>query len=616
MSTKTKSRIFILLMTVWCGGVFAQQEPAGEAIYRHGVALADEGNVKGALKEFRKAAKMGHAQAICDLGYCYDYALGVKHNVKKAAQLYRKSNIGEGWYRLAVCYLGGELSPKGELTLSDSLEGMACMRRAMAVGEPRAYFAMGRYYFKKADESRQNFDSAVYYFTCIADSQNTDVWTHLAVLYENGCLGEGIDSNLAVYYYRRAAGDGDAHAMMSLGNLYVAGRFVPADSAMAYDYYRRAAELGSEKAFMKVAQCQYLGIGTKADTLAAIESLKAAARMGSGQAALQMGTWYQYGAPYVEHDMDSAAVYYYIGARGDDAECCDRLGDYYAASGETEMAASAYARSAYLGSYQGLFDLALLTLKSIDAKPDDLAQAYNYIRVAALEGEIPSAVMQLGVCHIYGTGCEQDYDAAFGYFKQAASMGNGRAMFNLAMCYEDGLGCKADTAAMLQWLDSAVAHNNIQAVNKLGDFYEAGTYVKQDYERAVELYTYGVEQLGSYESYCNLGYCYESGQGVILNSAKAFRLYKEAADGGYPRGLFCTANCYAEGIGVERDEATAFNYYKAAADAGHRVAQYIVGEVYSTGTAYAGKDKKKAKQYFGLSAAQGYEPAEAALKRL
>ena len=613
----TKKTLIIAALTLVCScSVFAQQEPAGEANYRRGVELANEGDTKAAIKEFRKAAKMGHRQAICDLGYCYDYSIGVKHDVKKAAQLYRKSDIGEGWYRLAVCYLGGELSPKGVLTLNDSLEGIACMRRAIAVGEPRAYFAMGRYYFKKADESRQNFDSAVYYFTCIADSQNNDVWSHLALLYENGSNGYGVDSNLAVYYYRRGAENGSSHALLCLGNLYASGRFVPADSAMAYDYYRRAAELGDAKGAMKMAQCQYLGIGTKADTLAAIETLKAAARLGSGQAALQMGTWYRFGAPYVEQDSDSSYAYFYMGAMGDDAECYDRLGDIYAAQDEPDIAASAYARSASLGSYQGLFDWAMLTMQKDGAKPDELSQAYEAIRVAALDGGLPSAYLQLGVCLVFGTGCEPNYDEAFGYFRQAASMGNGRAMYNLAMCYEDGIGCKADTAAMLQWLDSAVAHGNTQAVNKLGDFYEAGIYVPQNYQRAAELYTYGVEELGSYESYCNLGYCYETGQGVILNSAEAFRHYKVAADGGYPRGLYCIANCYADGIGVERDMATAFNYYQAAADAGHRVAQYIVGEVYREGAPYAAKDKKKAKHYLGLSAAQGYEPAAAALKKL
>ena len=56
----------------------------------------------------------------------------------------------------------------------------------------------------------------------------------------------------------------------------------------------------------------------------------------------------------------------------------------------------------------------------------------------------PDAVMQLGLCYLYGHGTATDEKQAAELFQQAASEGNIRAMNELGLCYEAGRGVEKD----------------------------------------------------------------------------------------------------------------------------------------------------------------------------
>lgn len=70
--------------------------------------------------------------------------------------------------------------------------------------------------------------------------------------------------------------------------------------------------------------------------------------------------------------------------------------------------------------------------------------------------------------------------------------------------------------------------NNSDAMVNLGVCYFNGTGVKQNEEKAVELYSKAAEMNHSSAMY-NLGYCYSHGRGVNQNEEKAVEFYRLAA---------------------------------------------------------------------------------------
>ena len=66
-------------------------------------------------------------------------------------------------------------------------------------------------------------------------------------MYDNG---QGVSENdkMAVYWYRRAAEQGNAEAQFNLGAMYLQGQGVPQDDNMAIQWAIRAVEQGYVKA--------------------------------------------------------------------------------------------------------------------------------------------------------------------------------------------------------------------------------------------------------------------------------------------------------------------------------------------------------------------------------
>ena len=58
---------------------------------------------------------------------------------------------------------------------------------------------------------------------------------------------------------------------------------------------------------------------------------------------------------------------------------------------------------------------------------------------------------------------------------------------------------------------------------------------------------------------------------------EAFRLFREAAEAGYPNGYFGLAEMKFNGYGVDKDVEGAAELYKAAAEAGHPPSMYRLG---------------------------------------
>src|SRR3954452_19334714 len=97
------------------------------------------------------------------------------------------------------------------------------------------------------------------------------------------------DFNSPVAWYPRAAEQGSAEALCTLGYLHRAGQGVPKDDISAINYFRKAAELSYAEAEEIYAQCLEAGIGCTQDKPAAIQWYRRAADHGSAGALVHLG---------------------------------------------------------------------------------------------------------------------------------------------------------------------------------------------------------------------------------------------------------------------------------------------------------------------------------------
>lgn len=101
---------------------------------------------------------------------------------------------------------------------------------------------------------------------------------------------------------------------------------------------------------------------------------------------------------------------------------------------------------------------------------------------------------------------------------------------------------------------------NMDAACDLGSLYYTGRIGKQDFARAVELYTMAAEG-GQRQAAENLGYCYYYGRSVEKDYEKAFHYFALGAFDGHLISLYKIGDMYRYGLYVARNEKEAFYIY-------------------------------------------------------
>ena len=74
---------------------------------------------------------------------------------------------------------------------------------------------------------------------------------------------------------------------------------------------------------------------------------------------------------------------------------------------------------------------------------------------------------------------------------------------------------------------------------------------------------------GQAKAQCELGLCYELGDGIKKNLVEAVKWYRKAAEQGYPEAYCYLGICYEQGIGVKQDMKEAGKWYAKATNQGY-----------------------------------------------
>lgn len=195
----------------------------------------------------------------------------------------------------------------------------------------------------------------------------------------------------------------------------------------------------------------------------------------------------------------------------------------------------------------------------------------------SMEAGYPDSMNRLAYFYYLGDGVPKDEKEGIRLFKKAFSKGHLKAGTALGMLYlfDEKGGSKKEG---FRYTKKAAEGGEPTAMGNLANCYYYGNGTKKDRRLAKEWYGRASEA-GMDSSTTQLGVMYhEDG-----NDDKAFALFKEAADRGFPEAMGWLAACYQYGYGTEVNSLAAVQWLEKAASLGSREAaqalQYLYKEI-------------------------------------
>jgi TPR repeat protein len=197
--------------------------------------------------------------------------------------------------------------------------------------------------------SEQDFSEAVYWYRKAAAQGNPDGENNLGRMYQYG-LWIKRDFGQAIFWYRKAIARGNVQARVNLGRMYERGTGVERDYNQAISLYQQAAKKGSAEAENNLGRLYENGIGVERDFAQAISWYREALRHGSSRACVNLAGMYEDGAG-VGQDYREAASLYRKAARNGDVVAEISLGwlyqNGYGVTRDVRQAVFWYRRAAY-----------------------------------------------------------------------------------------------------------------------------------------------------------------------------------------------------------------------------------------------------------------------------
>lgn len=192
----------------------------------------------------------------------------------------------------------------------------------------------------------------------------------------------------------------------------------------------------------------------------------------------------------------------------------------------------------------------------------------------SMEAGYPDSMNRLAYFYYLGDGMQKDEKEGIRLFKKAFSKGHLKAGTALGMLYlfDEKRGSKKEG---FRYTKKAAEGGEPTAMGNLANCYYYGNGTKKDRRLAKEWYG-RASDAGMYSSTTQLGVMYhEDG-----NDHKAFALFKEAADRGFPEAMGWLAACYQYGYGTEVNSLAAVQWLEKAASLGSREAEQALQYLY------------------------------------
>jgi len=234
------------------------------------------------------------------------------------------------------------------------------------------------------DQDRAQYFAQLAFGWCFANRSNQDVelWCDLGVMYKDGC-GVERDNKQAVYWFRKAAEQGDADGQCKLGLMYSPGGGGGLNNEQAVYWFRKAAE------------------------------------QGDAYGQLLLGLRYKWG---VEQNVEQAMYWFHKAAEQGKAVGLVHIGEMYfggvGVEKSDEQGVYWFRKAAEQGDADGQFELGILYAEGRGVA-QDYKEAVKWYRLAAEQGFV-GAYCNLGALYEYGIGVPQDLEEAVKWYQMAA----------------------------------------------------------------------------------------------------------------------------------------------------------------------------------------------------
>lgn len=527
--------------TYWYQKAAEQGDACGQYLLAVRIYKQSKGNEREYLKAaewYQKAAEQGYIPAQSALSKMYESGIGVKQDYEKAAfwsqEEYRltcqaaERGDSDAQYSLGNMYMRGR--PGLE---KDVWTAVKWYKKAAAQGHKDAQFYLGEMYEKGRDVN-QDYGEAIAWYEKVGAQGDTRALLRLGDLYTEG---KGVERN----YFRaqknykavkdlvvKAADDGEVWAQNKLAYLYQYGRIGETDYDKAIYWYEKAAAQGDTYAMSLL--CSIYQGRERNDPKMALKWQQQAASQGDYWAMRALGIMYQRGDGVVQN-YDTAIFWYQQAVAQGDFHTIERLGKLYerglGTGSNMEKAAELYEEYAYIGINYARRRLGYLYENGLGVEQDD-GEAARWYQKAAEHGD-KRAQYSLACMYLDGRGVFKDVETAISWYRRAADGEHGdmTAQCALGQIYLYGIDVQKDYHEAFKWFMAAGKHHS-DAQAYLGYMYENGFGVERNLETALSWYRKSAKwsDIGQFF----LGSMYERGAGVPQSDKQAAMLYQQAAN--------------------------------------------------------------------------------------
>lgn len=503
----------------------------------------------------------------------YLYGLnGVNKNESKGIKMLKKA-VGDGLYRANY-----ELA-KYYLVKEDYKNARTYLDEGVRLSEPHCLSLTAEMYFWgqgvsiDEDKARQIASDAASRFP---DVNYCQLVAGTVYCYDNeDILG---DTAMAIQYWKHGIANGSQHCLYALADFYkYTGLW-----SLAYPLYyqlvtNKSPEMKGEACF-ELARMNYQGYGCEEDVNAAVEwARRGVDEYNDKNCAALLAAFYEDDSQPI-YDLAMSEKYYEKAIElGLDDISLD-LARVREARGNIEGAVSIYKDLIDDGNVSYYQDIVKLY-----ASVDDDDNVNKYLEKGSKAGDGWCSFI-LGRMYEDGIGDKDpNYKKAAECYKRAAKSKNLEYLYGLpeyyhAMLYLYGRIGKMsdkDIAKGIKLIERSIECNNTDAHFFLAYCYENGLFVPQDMNKALQIYSYYLDDENELAAY-KIALCHESGEGGLQpDSAQALYYMNKAAEWGSSEAMCWLGDCYREGRYVEKDQGKAFSYYKMADDDDGTGAYYI-----------------------------------------
>lgn len=195
---------------------------------------------------------------------------------------------------------------------------------------------------------------------------------------------KGLKTN-SIYWYRKAAEQGDVHAQTKLATLYWIGDTVQKDESQAFSWFKKATEGGNVHAQLGLAACYCYGQGVPEDESQAFSWIKKAAEQDNTLAQLALGACYMNGVG-VAKEQSQAFQWIKKAAEKGVVEAQYVLADFYkegeGVPQDVSLALNWYQKAAERGYCVAQYELAVF-YENGEVVPKDITKALELYQKAA-----------------------------------------------------------------------------------------------------------------------------------------------------------------------------------------------------------------------------------------